>query len=104
MGLDEARAAFEEQIRALVEGGPGVGADFLIIETMTSLAESEQAIQAARNVAPNVPVIVMMTVDEEGNCLDGSSAETAAEKLTEWGADAIGCNCSAGPVTVLKRD
>ncbi len=102
VGLDEARAAFEEQIRALVEGGPGVGADLLIIETMTSLAESEQAIRAARIVAPDVPVVVMMTVDEDGNCLDGSSAETAAVKLTEWGADAIGCNCSAGPVTVLS--
>jgi 5,10-methylenetetrahydrofolate reductase len=49
-----------------------------------------------------VPVVVMMTVDEEGNCLDGSSAETAALKLTEWGADAVGCNCSAGPATVLS--
>jgi homocysteine S-methyltransferase len=102
VGLDEARVAFEEQIRALVEGGPGVGADLLIIETMTSLAESEQAILAARHVAPGVPVVVMMTVDEDWNCLDGSSAETAATKLTEWGADAIGCNCSAGPVTVLS--
>ena len=102
VGLDEAREAFEEQIRALVEGGPGVGADLLMIETMTSLAEAEQAIFAARSVAPGVPVVVMMTVDEEGNCLDGSSAETAALKLTEWGADAIGCNCSAGPVTVLS--
>src|ERR1700733_8713580 len=102
VGLDEARVAFAEQIRALVEGGPGVGADLLIIETMTSLAEAEQAILAARSVAPEVPVVVMMTVDEEGNCLDGSSAETAATKLTEWGADAVGCNCSAGPATVLS--
>jgi methionine synthase / methylenetetrahydrofolate reductase(NADPH) len=102
VGLDEARAAFAEQIRALVEGGPGVGADLLAIETMTSLAEAEQAILAARSVAPKVPVMVMMTVDEEGNCLDGSSAETAAIKLTEWGADAVGCNCSAGPATVLS--
>jgi homocysteine S-methyltransferase len=102
VGLDEARAAFEEQIRALVEGGPGVGADLLIIETMTSLAEAEQAILGAGSAAPGVPVIVMMTVDEEGNCLDGSSAETAAAKLTEWGADAVGCNCSAGPATVLS--
>ena len=23
-------------------------------------------------------------------------------KLTEWGADAVGCNCSAGPATVLS--
>jgi methionine synthase I (cobalamin-dependent)/5,10-methylenetetrahydrofolate reductase len=102
VGLDEARAAFAEQIRALVEGGPGVGADLLVVETMTSLAEAEQVILAARSVAPGTPVVVMMTVDEEGSCLDGASAETAAMKLTEWGADAIGCNCSAGPATVLS--
>lgn len=102
VGLDEARSAFAEQIRALIEGGPGVGADLLIVETMTSLAEAEQVILAARSEAPETPVVVMMTVDEEGNCLDGSSAETAAIKLTEWGADAIGCNCSAGPATVLS--
>ncbi len=102
VGLDEARAAFAEQIRALVEGGPGVGADLLVVETMTSLAEAEQVILAARSESPKTPVIVMMTVDEDGNCLDGSSAETAAVKLTEWGADAIGCNCSAGPATVLS--
>jgi homocysteine S-methyltransferase len=102
VGLDEARAAFAQQIRALVEGGPGVGADLLVIETMTSLAEAEQAILAARSVAPGVRVVVMMTVDEEGSCLDGAPAETAAMKLTEWGADAVGCNCSSGPATVLS--
>src|SRR5271168_3088246 len=102
LGLDEARAAFAEQIRALVEGGPSVGADLLVVETMTSLAEAEQVILAARSEAPGTPVIVMMTVDEDGSCLDGASAETAAIKLTEWGADAIGCNCSAGPATVLS--
>ena len=102
LALDEARAAFAEQIRALAEGGSGVGADLLVIETMTSLAESEQAIRAARSEAPGMRVVVMMTVDEEGNCLDGASAETAAMKLTEWGADAVGCNCSAGPATVLS--
>lgn len=102
VGLDEARDAFAEQIRAMTEGGPGGGVDLLIIETMTSLAEAKQAIRAARSVAAWLPVIVMVTVDEEGNCLDGASAETAAVKLTEWGADAIGCNCSAGPATVLS--
>ncbi len=102
VGLDEARAAFAEQIRALAEGGPGVGADLLIVETMTSLTEAEQAILAAKSEAPHLPLIVMVTVDEEGNCLDGATAETAAAKLTAWGADGIGCNCSAGPATVLS--
>jgi len=102
VGLDEARAAFAEQVRGLAEGGPGVGADVLIVETMTSLVEVEQAIRAAKSEAPELPLMVMMTVDEDGNCLDGASPETAAKKLTAWGADAVGCNCSAGPATVLS--
>ncbi len=101
LSLEDARAAFAEQIAALAEGGPGVGADLLVIETMTSLAEAGEAIRAARTVAPGLRVVVMMTVDEDGNCLDGAPPEVAAERLTKWGADAIGCNCSAGPATVL---
>src|ERR1700761_6296811 len=95
--LTEARAAFAEQIRGLAEGG----VDMLVIETVSALNEAEQAILAARSVAPGLPVLVMVTVDADANCLDGSSPETAATKLTEWGADAIGCNCSVGPATVL---
>jgi len=98
IAFEEVRAAFSEQIRALAEGG----VDLLSIETMTSLSEVHQAILAARETAPQLPIIALMTIDEEGNMLDGSSPETAAQKLTEWGADAIGCNCSAGPATVLS--
>ena len=100
--LDQAREAFAEQIRALAEGGPGVGADLLIIETMTSLAEAEQAVLAARAEAPDLPLIVMVTVDEEANGLDGTPPEEIARRLTELGADAVGCNCSAGPAIVLS--
>ncbi len=99
--LDEAREAFAEQIRALTSGGPGVGVDLLLIETMPALNEAEQAVLAARATAPEVPVVVMVTVDEEGNCLDGASAETAAARIESWGVDGIGCNCSVGPATVL---
>ncbi|MCU1323794.1 MAG: homocysteine S-methyltransferase [Acidobacteriaceae bacterium] len=100
--LDGAYAAFADQVRALAQGGPGVGADLLVVETMTSLAEAQQAIRAAKFEAPELPLLVMVTVDEDGNCLDGASAETAAQKLTEWGADGVGCNCSAGPGAVLN--
>ena len=81
---------------------PGVGVDLLMVETMMSLAEAGEAIRAAREVAPGLRLVVMMTVDEDGNCLDGASAETAAARLTELGADAIGCNCSYGPASVLR--
>ncbi len=96
-GLEEARAAFAEQIRALAEAG----ADLLIVETMPALNEAREALLAARETAPDLPVVVMVTVDDEGNCLDGSSPQQAAALLTEWGASAIGVNCSTGPSTVL---
>nr|WP_263352549.1 bifunctional homocysteine S-methyltransferase/methylenetetrahydrofolate reductase [Acidicapsa acidisoli] len=96
-GLEEARAAFAEQIAALA----AAGADMLMIETMPALNEAREALLAAKETAPGLPVFVMVTVDDDGNCLDGSSPEHAATMFTELGADAIGCNCSTGPATVL---
>src|ERR1700739_4146447 len=96
-GLDEARAAFAEQIRALADAG----VDMLIIETMPALNEAREALLAAQETAPHLPVLVMVTVDDDSNCLDGSSPQQAAALLTEWGAGAIGVNCSTGPSTVL---
>jgi homocysteine S-methyltransferase len=93
-----AREAFAEQVRALVEGG----ADLIVIETMMSMAEVEQAIGAFKDEGAGLKVIVMVTVDEDGKCLDGTSAEDAATSIERWGADAVGCNCSSGPATVLS--
>jgi homocysteine S-methyltransferase len=95
--LEEARAAFSEQMRILVDGG----IDLLIVETMPALNEARVALEAAHSVAPDLPVMVMVTVDDEGSCLDGSSPQQAAALLTEWGASAVGVNCSTGPTTVL---
>jgi methionine synthase I (cobalamin-dependent)/5,10-methylenetetrahydrofolate reductase len=95
--LEEARASFAEQIAALAEGG----VDLLILETMMSVDEAEQGVLAAREVAPTLKVAVLFTVDEEANCLDGSSPEFAAQRMEAIGADAVGCNCSMGPATVL---
>ena len=96
-GLDEARAAFAEQIAILKKNG----VDLLIVETMPALNEAREALEAAKAVAPELPVLVMVTVDDESECLDGSSAAQAAALLTEWGAGAVGVNCSTGPATVL---
>jgi methionine synthase I (cobalamin-dependent)/5,10-methylenetetrahydrofolate reductase len=95
--LEEARASFAEQIAALAEGG----VDLLILETMMSVDEAEQGVLAARAVAPQLKVAVLFTVDEDANCLDGSAPEFAAQRMEAVGADAVGCNCSMGPATVL---
>jgi homocysteine S-methyltransferase len=95
--FEEARQAFREQMEALVEGG----VDLLMLETFGYLEELHQAMLAAKDVAPNVPLIVQVTIDEDGNCLDGSDPETFTPRLEEWGANVIGCNCSVGPVAML---
>src|SRR5579864_5606298 len=95
---DEARAAFVAQIAALVEGG----VDLIMLETFGYLEELHQAIEAAREVNPKIPVIAQVTIDDDGNCLDGSDPESFAARLTDWGADVIGCNCSVGPVAMLE--
>src|SRR5579885_366751 len=93
----EARDAFREQIGALVEGG----VDLLILETFGYLEEIHQAILAANDVSATIPIVAQVTIDEDGNCLDGSDPQTFVSKLEEWGAHVIGCNCSVGPVAML---
>ena len=95
--LEEARSAFREQIEALAEGG----VDVIIIETMMDLEEAHQALLAARE-ATSLPVVVQMTVQEDGNTISGVSPEDFARQLDAWGADVIGVNCGIGPATVLE--
>jgi homocysteine S-methyltransferase len=95
--FQEAKDAFRDQIAALLEGG----VDIIILETFGYLEELHQALLAAKELNPKVPVIAQVTVDEEANCLDGSTPEIFAPRLEEWGADVIGCNCSVGPVAML---
>jgi len=95
---EEAREAFRQQIRALVEGG----IDIVMLDTFGYLEEIHQAILAAREVSPSMPIVAQVTIDEDGNCLDGASPETFTAKLNDWGADVIGCNCSVGPVAMLE--
>jgi methionine synthase / methylenetetrahydrofolate reductase(NADPH) len=97
MSFQEARDIFRKQIAALLEGG----VDILILETFGYIDELHQAIHAAREVDPRVPIVAQVTLDEESNCLDGSTPEIFVPRIEEWGTDVIGCNCSVGPVPML---
>jgi methionine synthase / methylenetetrahydrofolate reductase(NADPH) len=95
--FQEAREAFRDQIEVLAESG----VDLLILETFGYLEEIHQAMLAARDVSAKLPIVAQVTIDEDGNCLDGSDPQTFVSRLEEWGADVIGCNCSVGPVAML---
>jgi homocysteine S-methyltransferase len=96
----EVRAAFREQIDALLEGG----VDCLIFETFGNIDELEEALMAARE-ACDLPIIAMMTFAEDGVTIGGSSVADVVERLAPYDIDVLGANCSVGPsklLTVMK--
>ena len=94
---DEAEAYFREQALALVEGG----VDLLMLETFRDVNEITAAIAAVRSVCA-LPVVAQMTIEDEGNSLDGTPPEQFVPALQAAGADVIGINCSIGPAHMLE--
>jgi homocysteine S-methyltransferase len=97
MGTDEAEAYFREQAEALAEGG----VDLFILETFRDLNEMGAAIAAVRTVSP-LPIVAQMTIEDDGNSLDGTPPEQFAPEMERRGADVIGVNCSIGPAHMLE--
>jgi methionine synthase / methylenetetrahydrofolate reductase(NADPH) len=97
MGCDEAHEYFCEQAQALLDGG----VDVFILETFRDLNEIRTAIAAVRSVCA-LPIVAQMTIEEDGNSLDGTPPEQFAPALRESGADVIGVNCSIGPAHMLE--
>lgn len=93
MEPDEVKAMFAEQISALAEGG----ADVILVETMSDLAEVHAAVGAAAEVAPDLPVAATLTFDTHGHTMMGVSPEQAVEALATLGARIVGGNCGNGP-------
>lgn len=93
----EVRAAYREQISALLEGG----VDLLMIETIGSLEEMTEAVTAAREVS-DLPIVAQMTFSADGRTISGQSVDDVASALQALNVDVIGVNCSVGPRGVLR--
>ncbi len=89
----EATALFAEQVRGLVAGG----VDLLLVETMSDLGEARAAMAAAREVAPDLPVVVTLSFDTNLRTMMGVTPAAAVAALAADGADAVGANCGRGP-------
>ena len=96
--IEEARTIFREQLTGLKAGG----ADCFILETFSDLHEIGQAVAAAREVDPAMPVIAQMTIGVDGHTPYGATPEDVVRALDRFGADIIGLNCSVGPQTILE--
>ncbi len=87
-----AQAIFAEQIRALVDGG----IDAILIETMSDLAEVEAAVNACKEVAPELPIITTMSFDTNLRTMMGVKPAAAVKHLSAIGVRIIGANCGRG--------
>lgn len=93
---DDLRAAFRDQIAALIEGG----ADAILVETMSDPAEAVVGVEAAKACDPNIPVIVtyafQKTAPGEFRTMMGTTAAEAMQRAFQAGADIVGTNCGTG--------
>ena len=95
------QTVFAVQAQALADGG----VEILMLETFYDLQEIGLAMAAVREVC-DLPVVAQVTTGADGNMPCGTAPEEFTRKLMEWGADAVGCNCSVGPeamVSTIRR-
>lgn len=90
---EDLRAAFRDQIAALLEGG----ADAILIETMSDPAEAIVAVEAAKACVAQVPVVVTYAFQKSGpgefRTMMGVTAAEAVRRTLAAGADVVGANC-----------
>ncbi|WP_261557679.1 methionine synthase [Frankia tisae] len=91
--FDQVRAAYAEQIQALADGG----VDLLLIETIFDTLNAKAAIAAAREVAPQLPLWISVTiVDLSGRTLSGQTVEAFWSSIAHANPLVVGVNCSLG--------
>ena len=95
--FEELVTVYKEQAKVLEQAG----VDLFVVETMMSLQECRAAVIAIREVS-DLPIMVTLTYNEDGRTLFGTPPETAVVVLQSLGVDAIGINCSTGPMEMVE--
>ncbi|MBR4068856.1 MAG: homocysteine S-methyltransferase family protein [Clostridia bacterium] len=93
LSFEDAYKLFSQMAKA----GAAAGADLAVIETMTDLYEAKAALLAVKENT-SLPVLVTMSFEATGRTFTGCTLASMARTLEGLGADAIGINCSLGPV------
>ena len=91
--FDGVKEAYADQIEGLVEGG----VDLLLVETIFDTLNGKAAIAAAREVAPELPLWISVTiVDLSGRTLSGQTLEAFWASIEHARPLLVGVNCSLG--------
>ncbi|MDR1521460.1 MAG: homocysteine S-methyltransferase family protein [Streptococcaceae bacterium] len=96
LSFDDAYDLFKEQV-VLAER---FGADLVVIETISDLLEAKAAILAVKENT-QLPVFVTMSYQADLRTFVGVDPLTATLTLQALGVNALGVNCSLGPIELL---
>jgi 5-methyltetrahydrofolate--homocysteine methyltransferase len=91
---------YKRQISTLIDSG----ADLLCIETMTDLNEAIIAVETAREISQDIPIIATMTFDvTPKGCVTimGNMVAEVCKNLEAAGANVIGSNCGNGTKNMI---
>ncbi len=95
---EDVAVSFQEHALPLLEAQ----VDLLILETFSYLDELLVAIQACRELAPDMPIIAQMVFPAKGLAVDGKDALLCAKAAIEAGANMFGSNCGRGVKAMLS--
>ncbi|MDH3843963.1 MAG: methionine synthase, partial [Myxococcales bacterium] len=95
--FDEAREAYAEQVRGLIDGG----VDLLLVETIFDTLNAKAALCAIDDVfaekGVSLPIVISVTiVDKSGRTLSGQTVEAFYISIAHANPLAVGINCSLG--------
>lgn len=98
LAVAEAHEQYREQIAALLEGE----VDLLMFESFDQIEMLVAGIEAARRLAPTIPIIAQVRFGRDIKTRFGNSPREAAQTLARLPVDVIGTNCGAGAEEVLQ--
>ena len=95
---EDARAAYHQQLAALV----AAGVDAIQFETFNEHKELLLAIQALRAISETMPIIAQATFYRENLTYGGYPPARVANDLHKAAVDVIGVNCGSGPAGIAE--
>lgn len=96
---DEMYEGYKIMAKGLVDGGT----DIFLLETCQDPLQIKAALHALNDVAPNIPIMVSVTIELSGTMLIGTDAMTIAAIMAPFNILSLGFNCGTGPVQVHKH-
>ncbi|HRN00176.1 MAG TPA: homocysteine S-methyltransferase family protein, partial [Aliarcobacter cryaerophilus] len=95
--------AMYEGYKTMASGLVDGGTDVFLLETCQDPLQIKAALHALNDVAPNIPIMVSVTIELNGTMLIGTDALTIAAILKPFNILSLGFNCGTGPIQVQKH-